>query len=49
LSQLQQFKLDRRAAPGNALGQQMTQLARATLTDERAMRDVVAYLSSLAR
>lgn len=49
LSQLQEFKLDRRAAPGNALGQQMTQLARATLKDERAMRDVVAYLSSLAR
>lgn len=49
LSQLQLYKLDRRAAPGNALGQQMTQLARAQLKDERAMRDVAAYLSSLAR
>lgn len=49
LLQLQHFKLDRRAAAGNEPGQQMTQLARAALRDERAMRDVVAYLASLVR
>lgn len=48
-SQLRHFKLDRRAAAGNETGQQMTQLARTTLRDERAMRDVVAYLATLAR
>lgn len=49
VSQLRHYKLDQRAAPANALGQQMTQLTRTTLKDERAMRDVVAYLSTLAR
>ena len=46
-AQLQHFKFDRRAAPGNDLGQQMTQVARKALRDERAIRDLVAYLSSL--
>ena len=48
VTQLQHFKFDRRAAAGNDLGQQMTDVASKTLRDERAIRDVVAYLSSLA-